>query len=139
MQGRALSDRPLLHAGAAEDFGVAMEPVDSTCAVAQLNQAFDMYSAHGAVADARRVARALQGLGVHRRVVRKRERSGWESLTASEMRVLELVADGATNRGVAQRLTISPHTVNTHLRNIFSKVGVHSRGELATLMRGRAR
>ena len=42
--------------------------------------------------------------------------TGWESLTRSERAVAELVAAGLTNREVGTRLFISPHTVNSHLR-----------------------
>ena len=42
-----------------------------------------------------------------------------------------LVAEGLTNGAVAKRLYISPHTVNTHLRHVFSKLGVSNRVELA--------
>ena len=46
----------------------------------------------------------------------------------------ELVADGLTNRDVAERLLISPHTVSGHLRNIFLKLNVKSRVELARVV-----
>ncbi|HZR43007.1 MAG TPA: LuxR C-terminal-related transcriptional regulator [Ktedonobacteraceae bacterium] len=48
-------------------------------------------------------------------------------LTARELEVLCLVADDLTNAQVAQRLSLSLHTVNTHLRSIFNKIGVSSR------------
>lgn len=48
-------------------------------------------------------------------------------LTAREREVLALVADGLTNREVASRLTLSEHTVNRHMTNILSKLGVGSR------------
>jgi DNA-binding CsgD family transcriptional regulator len=47
--------------------------------------------------------------------------------------VVRLVALGATNREAAQRLFLSPHTVDTHLRHAFEKVGVRSRVQLARL------
>ncbi|GHG27278.1 hypothetical protein GCM10018777_48110 [Streptomyces albogriseolus] len=47
-----------------------------------------------------------------------------------------LVSSGATNREVATRLSLSPRTVDHHLRNIFSQLGVRSRVELALLMNG---
>jgi DNA-binding CsgD family transcriptional regulator len=48
--------------------------------------------------------------------------------------VVRLVAEGGTNRQVAQQLFLSPHTVNTHLRNSFSKLQVRSRVELTRLV-----
>jgi predicted ATPase/class 3 adenylate cyclase/DNA-binding CsgD family transcriptional regulator len=51
-----------------------------------------------------------------------------DGLTAREVEVLRLVAQGLTNEQVAEQLIISPRTVNTHLTSIFSKIGVSSRG-----------
>jgi len=64
-----------------------------------------------------------------------RARTGWESLTHSELTVVHVIAEGATNRSVAQQLHLSPHTVKTHLRNAFAKLGITSRAQLAQLMR----
>ncbi len=50
-----------------------------------------------------------------------------DGLTAREVEVLQVVAQGLTNEQVAQRLVISPRTVDTHLTSIYSKVGVSSR------------
>jgi DNA-binding CsgD family transcriptional regulator len=58
-------------------------------------------------------------------------RFGWESLTATECSVIELVAAGLTNREAAERLFLSHHTVGFHLRSIFAKLGLSSRVELA--------
>jgi DNA-binding CsgD family transcriptional regulator len=41
--------------------------------------------------------------------------------------VVTLVAQGATNREVAERLYLSPYTVNSHLRHVFAKLGIRSR------------
>ncbi|WP_237282297.1 helix-turn-helix transcriptional regulator [Streptomyces rubrolavendulae] len=57
-------------------------------------------------------------------------------LTPQQQRVATLVASGATNREVATRLSLSPRTVDHHLRNVFSRLGVRSRVELALLMNG---
>ncbi|MFD3356585.1 helix-turn-helix transcriptional regulator [Streptomyces fradiae] len=57
-------------------------------------------------------------------------------LTPQQRRVATLVASGATNREVATRLSLSPRTVDHHLRNVFSRLGVRSRVELALLMNG---
>ncbi len=53
-----------------------------------------------------------------------------DALTPTERRVAELVAEGKTNKEVAAALFVSPRTVEFHLRNVFRKLGVHTRGEL---------
>jgi DNA-binding CsgD family transcriptional regulator len=63
-----------------------------------------------------------------------RPSTGWESLTDSERRVAELVADGATNRDVAAALVISTHTVDSHLRHVFAKLAISSRVQLAAIV-----
>lgn len=50
-----------------------------------------------------------------------------DGLTAREVEVLRLVAQGLTNDKVAERLFISPRTVSTHLSSIYGKIGVSSR------------
>ncbi|MFI8997292.1 LuxR C-terminal-related transcriptional regulator [Streptomyces sp. NPDC053542] len=55
-------------------------------------------------------------------------------LTPQQLRIARCVADGATNREIAQRLSVSPRTVDHHLRNIFATLGVRSRLELARLV-----
>jgi DNA-binding CsgD family transcriptional regulator len=59
---------------------------------------------------------------------------GWLSLTESEGGVADLVADGLTNREVANRLFVSPHTVDAHLRHIYRKLGIRSRVELTRVV-----
>ena len=54
-------------------------------------------------------------------------------MTKSELAVAQLVADGLTNREIADRLFVSPHTVNTHLRHVFAKLKVNSRVDLTRL------
>ncbi|OBJ06458.1 helix-turn-helix transcriptional regulator [Mycobacterium colombiense] len=132
------SSRPLLYASAAEDAGGELARAERNAeALDQLNAAFDTYIECGATADARRVGRALRGLGVERRIVNHpRAKTGWDSLTDSELRVVNLIAQGATNRDVATELHLSPHTVKTHVRNAFAKLGITSRAQLAQLMRG---
>jgi DNA-binding CsgD family transcriptional regulator len=58
---------------------------------------------------------------------------GWDSLTPTERSVAAVVAEGTTNREAAARLFLSPHTVDFHLRQIFRKLGIGSRVELARL------
>ncbi len=57
------------------------------------------------------------------------DRSGTDHLTDREMEVLKLAAKGMTNREIATELTISTRTVQVHLSNVFSKLGVGSRTE----------
>ncbi len=59
--------------------------------------------------------------------------TGWDSLSDTQREIAELVRLGLTNRQIARRLGLSPHTVNYHLRQIFRKLGVRSRVELAGL------
>jgi DNA-binding CsgD family transcriptional regulator len=132
------SERPLLYASAAEDAGAELARTGrAELAIEQLIAAFDTYTQHEAVADARRVGRALRRLGVERRIVAQpRAKTGWDSLTESEVKVINLIAEGATNRAVAERLHLSPHTVKTHLHNAFAKLAITSRAQLAQLVHG---
>jgi DNA-binding CsgD family transcriptional regulator len=57
----------------------------------------------------------------------------WNSLTRAEIRVAGLVADGLTNRSIADLLTLSPHTVDAHLKHVYLKLDIHSRVELTVL------
>jgi LuxR family maltose regulon positive regulatory protein len=59
-----------------------------------------------------------------------------EPLSARELEVLQLIAEGLTNRDVASRLYLSPHTVKVHTRNIFTKLAVHNRTQ--AVARGKA-
>lgn len=54
-----------------------------------------------------------------------------DALTPAEQRVAELVAEGRTNRETAAALMVSQHTVDSHLRGVYRKLGIRSRTELA--------
>jgi DNA-binding CsgD family transcriptional regulator len=62
---------------------------------------------------------------------RRRDPSTLDELTPQELTVARLVATGLTNREVAQRLFLSPKTIETHLAHVFRKTGVRTRAELA--------
>jgi DNA-binding CsgD family transcriptional regulator len=131
------SSRPLLYAAAAEDAGGQLAHADrGNEAVDQLNAAFDTYMGHGALADARRVGRELRRFGVERRIVSQpRAKTGWDSLTDAELKIVKLIAQGLPNRSVATQLHLSLHTVKTHVHNAFAKLGISSREQLTHLMR----
>jgi DNA-binding NarL/FixJ family response regulator len=56
-------------------------------------------------------------------------RNRWESLTAREQEVLQLLTEGLDNKSIAARLSISVNTIQKHLKNIYAKLGVTSRTE----------
>jgi two-component system response regulator NreC len=58
------------------------------------------------------------------------ERDSYGALTEREREILKLVAEGYTNNQIAERLTISPKTVDTHRTHIMDKLNLHSRAEL---------
>jgi DNA-binding CsgD family transcriptional regulator len=123
---------PLLveHAGACEDAaGLLAQRGRRDEAVALLAEALERYERAG------RVRAQLRALGVRPgpRGPRGRPATGWESLTTTERAVSLLVAEGLTNGAVARHLYISPHTVNTHLRHVFAKLGVANRVALAAV------
>ena len=61
----------------------------------------------------------------------RRPSFGWNSLTATEMKVVSLVAEGHTNRQIAERLFVSRRTIATHIEHVFQKLGHANRVELA--------
>lgn len=100
-------------------------------AVQLLREALQLYESCGARRHAIRVIKRLSRLGVHRASVQDAHpRTPWDTLSESELRVVRLVAQGLTNREVASRLFLSPHTVDSHLRHSFTKLGVNTRVEL---------
>lgn len=125
--------RPLLLAAALGDLGTALLEVDRDEAVRRLTEARRLYDAVGAVLPAAVLDRALGGAG--RRG--PRPTFGWESLTATESAVAELVGNGHTNRSAAAELGVSVNTVGTHVRSVFAKLDVRSRVQLANLLHRR--
>lgn len=78
-------------------------------------------------------ARADQELRASGETARKRDPSTLVKLTPMELKIAQLVSSGLSNKDVAAQCWISPRTVAFHLRNVFAKAGVTSRGELAQL------
>jgi DNA-binding CsgD family transcriptional regulator len=124
--------RRLELAAALEDLGAAVTTTERGEAIDVLGRSLALFTELGATWDARRVRSRLRELGIRRRLLTAEpETSGWAAMTTAELAVARLVADGLTNREVAERLFISPHTVNSHLRHVFSKLRINSRVELA--------
>jgi DNA-binding CsgD family transcriptional regulator len=127
--------RALSHASALEDYGVELvRSGERDRGVETLGHALKQYSTCNAAWDASRVRRRLRELGVRRRIVKAvRPATGWPGLTDAEVSVVRLVAQGLTNREVAEQLYVSPHTVSMHLRHVFTKLDIKSRVELTRL------
>lgn len=96
----------------------------------QLRLAHDQLSAVGAEAFAARAARELRATGEH---PRRRDARPSDALTAHERHIARLAAAGSTTREIGEQLFLSPRTIETHLRNIFRKLGVTSRRQLRDL------
>jgi DNA-binding CsgD family transcriptional regulator len=130
--------QPWAAASALEDLGVALldagEPVDSHH---HLERALAAYTGAAAPRDAARVRNRIGRL-VSQRPGGKRQQvarplSGWGSLTETERRVAHVVAEGLTNAAAGDKLFLSRHTVDFHLRQIFRKLAIRSRVELTRL------
>lgn len=102
-------------------------------AVAAYEDALAIYDRAGAARLMARTDAALRALGVRRRkpAEARRARTGWDSLTPTELTVARLAAEGLTNRQVGERLFVSRRTVETHLAHVFAKLGVTGRAQLA--------
>ena len=99
----------------------------------QLRQALDIFEELHADPLATRAAGELRASGS---TARKRDPSTLTKLTPMELQVAQLVTDGMSNKEVAAQCWVSPRTVEFQLRNLFTKTGVSSRGELARLALG---
>jgi DNA-binding CsgD family transcriptional regulator len=95
-----------------------------------LKDAHEMFSRMGAQAFAERARRELAATGEK---VRKRATSAGGALTAQEAQIARLAGDGLTNQEIGAQLFISTHTVEWHLRKVFSKLGITSRRQLRTV------
>jgi len=95
-----------------------------------LRQALDTFDDLGASPWAERAHQELRASG---ETARKRDVSTSAALTPQELQVANLVRRGLSNRDVAAQLFLSPRTIDFHLRNVFTKLGLSSRSELAAL------
>lgn len=136
ISGYRSTGRPLALAAACEDLGELLAvSADTTPAIPYLEEAGQLAAGAGAERDQERIRRRLRQLGVRSAPVRSHTagHQEWENLTESEQKLIPLVVDGLTNRAIADRLYVSVHTVNTHMKHIFTKLGINSRVELTRL------
>ena len=111
---------------------------ESERAAAELARAAEELDARGALRYRDEAEHELRRLG-HRRLHRrtragKADASGVESLTERELQIARLVVDRKTNSQIAAELFLSPKTVETHIRNLFHKLDVSSRVEVARVV-----
>lgn len=127
------SPRPLLLADALVDLGQALlRNGEREKGIAALDRARTLFLQAGAHGQMQHTQRILRLSGVRRRYAPPlRPTQGWDALTDAERRVAVLVAEGRTNKSVAAELLLSPNTVSTHLRTVFTKMHVSSRAQLA--------
>ena len=99
----------------------------------QLRTAHEMLAAIGMEAFAERARQELQATGEK---VRKRTVGTRDDLTAQERQIARLARGGLSNPEIGARLFLSARTVEWHLRNVFTKLGIRSRRELANALPG---
>jgi len=96
-----------------------------------LRDARDAFDAMGCAAWGDQARRELRASGESSR---RRDLAARDQLTAQELQIAQLAAQGLSNRDIAQRLYLSHRTIGTHLYRIFPKLGITSRGELRSAL-----
>ena len=130
------ADRPLEYGQALENAAVmAAASGDVTLARDRAANAVRQYAKLGAQWDISRAGARLRAYGIRRvqHSYRERPATGWEALTATEVKVAHLVAQGLSNPDIAAELFLSRNTVQTHVSHILAKLGAHSRAEIIRL------
>ena len=100
---------------------------------ATAERTLETLEAMGARRDADRARRVLRRMGARPRPVRRPGVSGGP-LSARELEIARLFAEGLTTAEVAARLVLSPHTATAHLRRIYERLEVHSRAALTRVL-----
>ena len=137
----ATGPRPLAHASALEDLGRQLiQCGNNNAGIEALEEGLTITTRVGANWDATRIRSRLRRMGIRRRPASTaRPKTGWAALTNVESAVARLAAESNTNSEIAEKLFISPHTVNTHLRHIFEKLDINSRVTLTRIAGQRER
>jgi DNA-binding CsgD family transcriptional regulator len=128
----ARSGAPVEHAHALIDLGAALRRSNSrTQARASLREGARIAEESGALGLAERANQELAATGAR---PRKLLQTGIDALTASERRVANLAAEGLSNKEIAQQLFVTVKTVEVHLSNVFRKLMIDSRGQVAAAL-----
>ena len=126
--------RPLFSAKALEAAaGEFVDAGDRGRARDAFTRAVEVYASLGAAGDVARLQATFRAHGIRRgpHAKHRRARSGWESLTATEIKIAAFVEEGLSNPEIAARLLLSRRTVATHVSHILKKLDVHSRTDIA--------
>jgi DNA-binding CsgD family transcriptional regulator/tetratricopeptide (TPR) repeat protein len=99
----------------------------------QLRAALEAFERFGAEPWAERARTELRASG---ETARRRDPSTTAQLTPQELQIARFVAEGLSNKEVAAQLFLSPRTIDSHLRNVFSKLAISSRTQLARIPLG---
>ena len=127
---------PWARACAVEDQGALLAAAGRDReAIRSLEEALREYDRLRARRGVARTRRRLRQLGVRRLhwASEQRPAAGWASLTDTEQATARLVAEGLTNQRIADQMFISTHTVAFHLRQVFRKLDIRSRVDLARI------
>ena len=128
------ASRPLLKAKALEAAaGHFVDADDRGQARMAFTSAVEVYTSLGAAADVARLQATFRAHGIRRgpHAKHRRARSGWDSLTATEIKIAGYVEEGLSNPEIAAKLLLSRRTVATHVSHILKKLDVNSRTDIA--------
>jgi ATP/maltotriose-dependent transcriptional regulator MalT len=98
---------------------------------APLRTARDAFDTLGCASWSARARRELRASGESSR---RRDPAARDQLTAQELQIAQLAAQGLSNREIGQQLFVSHRTVGTHLYRVFPKLGITARGELGVAL-----
>lgn len=130
----AASRARLEHARALVDLGAALRRTNHRAEARDpLREGMDLAHRCGALALAERARIELQATGARPRRILL---TGADALTATERRVCEIAAAGASNADIAQELFVTRKTVESHLSSAYRKLGITSRQHLARALKG---
>ena len=117
------------------DLGRVLVQSDRASAIAAFTAAAVLAERIGAASQTRLVAQALRRLGVRAwRRGRAAAGAGLDALSDREREIARLLADGRSNREIAEALLVSPKTVERHVTNVLAKLGLRNRTEVASFV-----